>query len=118
MPEPEPIQVSPLELWRRLHATQNHFADLLHEVSEIRREYERLRAHPTALAVDGLGPAVDPVKTTDAVLHGLEQTTGGLQSAHDRLESTRADHAMRLKLTDAAARELGQRRQRRATRSR
>lgn len=79
-------------------------------MTEIRREYGQLRAHPSALAVDNLGEPVDPVVTTDAVLHGLEMTASELDCAQQQLAVARARHATRLKLTDQAAAELETRR--------
>lgn len=101
----EPIGSSPLELYRRMRATQNRFADLVAEVTDIRREYQTLRRHPHALDVDDLGAPVDPVKTTDAVIHELGGVSEDLWRVADRFEATRAEHAIRLKLTDTAAKD-------------
>lgn len=106
----DPIRTAPSDLYQRMRETQHRFSELATEVREIRREYERLRRHPDALAVDNLGAPVDPVRTTDAVIHGLDRADGGLESATDWFTNTRHTHATRLKLTDAAAAELDRRR--------
>ena len=104
------IRTAPVELYERLHGVDERIAAVRSEITEIQREYDRLRAHPDELAIDDLGPAMDP---HDAATNARDYLTGidlRLWGAQQDLDLMRGRYASRLKLTDAAAEDLDRRR--------
>ncbi|PXX66930.1 hypothetical protein DFR70_103685 [Nocardia tenerifensis] len=105
----EPVLPSPAKLYRQVGEVVDRIEELRTEVARLTKRYRQLAASPEALAVDDLGEPITAVEANDSVLNGLELADADLQAGAEWLNTTRARHASRLKLTDTAGQQREQR---------